>query len=87
MDLKTMQEKQREQAARKDRLPKDMAEVVLHLVEEVGEVCEAIREGQPREYFEAEVADVLWQLNKLCWMNGFDLERAFLAKLEKKERG
>ena len=31
---------------KKNCLPKDETEVLLHLVEEVGEVCEAIREKQ-----------------------------------------
>ena len=86
MDLHELQQRQKEQMTKKNCLPKDTTEVVLHLVEEVGEVCEAIREEQSRENFENEVADVLWQLNKLCWMNNLDLEKAFLAKLEKNER-
>lgn len=86
MDLRELQAKQKEQMARKGCLPKDTTEVVLHLVEEIGEVCEAIREEQSKEDFEGEVADVLWQLNKLCWLNELDLQKAFLAKLEKNEK-
>jgi NTP pyrophosphatase (non-canonical NTP hydrolase) len=86
MDIKKLQKKQIEQMIDKNKLPKSDIEVVLHLVEEVGEVCEAIRENQSKEDFESEVADVLWQLNKLCFVRKVDLEKAFLRKLEKNEK-
>lgn len=86
MDIKELLGKQIEQMKNKGNLPKTNIDVVLHLVEEVGEVCEAIREKQSKEDFESEVADVLWQLNKLCWISKIDLEKAFLKKLEKNEK-
>ncbi|MBU1201510.1 MAG: hypothetical protein KKA51_03330 [Nanoarchaeota archaeon] len=86
MNLEELKKKQIEQMTRKGNLPKDEKEVVLHLVEEVGEVCEAIRERQKKDDFEKEVADVLWQLNKLCWIRKVNLEDAFLRKLEKNEK-
>ena len=87
MNLEELKTKQIEQMTQKDCLPKDSTEVVLHLVEEVGEVCEAVRENQSKEEFEDEVADILWQLNKLCWIHKINLEEVFLRKLEKnKER-
>ena len=86
MNLDELKNKQMEQMTKKDCLPKDSNEVVLHLVEEVGEVCEAIRENQSKEEFENEIADVLWQLNKLCWIHKIDLEEVFLKKLEKNEK-
>lgn len=86
MDIKELQKKQIEQMKKKGCLPKTSIDVVLHLVEEVGEVCEAIREKQNKEDFENEVADVLWQLNKLCWIEGIDLEKVFIRKLEKNEK-
>jgi len=86
MDIKELQEKQIEQMTKKNRLPKSDIDVVLHLVEEVGEVCEAIREKQSKEEFEDEIADVLWQLNKLCLIRKIDLEKVFLRKLEKNEK-
>ncbi|MBL7021732.1 nucleotide pyrophosphohydrolase [Patescibacteria group bacterium] len=82
MNLSELQAAQMEQMTIKDCLPKDETEVVLHLVEEVGEVCEAIREDD-REELKDEIADVLWQLNKLCWINKLDLEEVFLHKLNK----
>ncbi len=85
MNLTELSNKQKEQMTRKNCLPKDKIEVTLHLVEEIGEVCEAIRENQSKEDFENEIADVLWQLNKLCWMNNINLEEVFLRKLEKNE--
>ena len=86
MDIKELQTKEIDQLTKKNRLPKDDAEVVYHLVEEVGEVCEAIWEKQPKEDFENEIADVLWQLNKLCFLHDIDLEKTFLRKLEKNEK-
>lgn len=83
MNLKELQHQQMSQMEKKGKLPKNQIEVVLHLVEEVGEVCEAIRENQSREDFEGELADILWQLNKLCWINNIDLEEIFVKKLEK----
>ncbi|MBN2567457.1 hypothetical protein JXB02_05225 [Candidatus Woesearchaeota archaeon] len=86
MDLRTLSERQMAQMGRKGNLPKSTTEVALHLVEEVGEVCEALREGKPKGELEAELADVLWQLNKLCWTEKVDLEKAFMEKLERNER-
>lgn len=85
MDLTELQRKQIEQMEAKQCLPNDSTEVILHLVEEVGEVCEAIREQQSRKDFEDEIADVLWQLNKLCWIHDISLEDAFVRKLERNE--
>ncbi len=85
MNLEELKDKQIEQMTRKKCLPKNETEVILHLVEEVGEVCEAIREKQPKEEFEHEVADILWQLNKLCWIHKIDLEKVFINKLKKNE--
>lgn len=83
MDLEELKNKQIEQMEKKGCLPKTDIEVVLHLVEEVGEVCEAVREKQSKEDFEEELADILWQLNKLCWIHKINLEDVFLKKLEK----
>ncbi|MBD3304389.1 hypothetical protein GF343_04540 [Candidatus Woesearchaeota archaeon] len=83
MNLEELKNKQIEQMKKKGCLPKTDIEVVLHLVEEVGEVCEAVREKQPKEDFEGELADILWQLNKICWIHKIDLEEIFLKKLEK----
>jgi len=83
MDLGKLKDMQIEQMSRKKCLPKSGIEVILHMVEEIGEVCEAIREEKGKEAFEEEVADILWQLNKLCWIYNIDLEKVFLKKLEK----
>jgi len=85
MDLEELKRKQMEQMTKKGCLPKNEKEVILHLVEEVGEVCESIREKQSREKFENEIADVLWQLNKICWVHEINLEEAFIKKLDKNE--
>jgi NTP pyrophosphatase (non-canonical NTP hydrolase) len=85
MNLEELKNKQIEQMTKKNCLPKNELEVVLHMVEEVGEVCEAIREKQSKEDFENEVADILWQLNKLCWIHNINLEQVFLKKLKKNE--
>jgi len=83
MNLEELRNEQIEQMTKKNCLPKNDIEVVLHMVEEVGEICEAIREKQSREDLENEVADVLWQLNKLCWIHKINLEEVFLRKLRK----
>ena len=83
MDLEKLKKRQMEQMKKKGCLPKSDTEVLLHLVEEVGEVCEAIREKQTKIEFVIEVADVLWQLNKLCWIHKINLEKAFIRKLDK----
>jgi len=83
MDLEDLKNKQIEQMTKKNCLPENDIEIVLHMVEEVGEVCEAIREKQFQENFENEVADILWQLNKLCWFHKINLEQVFLRKLQK----
>ena len=84
MDLEELKEKQIQQMSKKGCLPKDSTEVILHLVEEIGELCEAIRENHQREDFENEIADILWQLNKLCWIHKIDLEDVFLNLTGKK---
>jgi len=86
MNLETLKDKQIEQMTKKNCLPKNGIEVILHLVEEIGEVCESIREKQSKEDFENEVADILWQLNKLCWIYKINLEEVFLKKLAKNEK-
>jgi len=86
MDLNKIKEMQIEQMTKKNCLPKDEQEVILHMVEEIGELCEAIREKQSKEEFEGEIADILWQLNKLCWIHEIDLEKVFLKKLEKNKK-
>ncbi len=83
MDLNELREKEIEQLKKKGKWPQDEKEIILHLVEEVGEVCEAIREKQSKEDFESEIADVLWQLNKLCEVHNINLEKSFLRKLDK----
>ena len=85
VDLEELKNKQIEQMKKKGCLPKDDIEVILHLVEEIGEVCESVRESQPREAFEDELSDILWQLNKLCWIHKINLEEIFLRKLKKNE--
>jgi len=86
MNIEELKNKQIEQMTKKGCLPKDGTEVVLHFVEEIGEVCESIRENQSREDFENEIADILWQLNKLCWIHKINLEEVFLKKLIKNEK-
>ncbi|MEE9525705.1 MAG: MazG nucleotide pyrophosphohydrolase domain-containing protein [Candidatus Woesearchaeota archaeon] len=86
MDLEELKNKQIEQMTKKNCLPKDDTEIILHLVEEIGEVCEAVRENQSKEEFEDEIADILWQLNKLCWIHKINLEEIFIKKLEKNEK-
>jgi NTP pyrophosphatase (non-canonical NTP hydrolase) len=52
---------------------------MLWMVEEVGELAEAVRRRE-REGLEEEMADVLAWLASLANLHGVDLERAALAK-------
>lgn len=60
--------------------PKDDKEVLLRLGEEVGEVMEAVREGQSLQELSHEMVDVFWNLLRLAELKGIDLEQAFLEK-------
>ncbi|MBN1941055.1 MAG: hypothetical protein JW772_02630 [Candidatus Diapherotrites archaeon] len=82
--LEKLTEMQIKQMTEKNCLPKTQQEVLLHLAEEVGELCQAARKKDDSEINE-EIADVLWQLNKICWMRKISLEKLFLQKLEKNE--
>ncbi len=55
---------------------------MLWLVEEVGELAEAVRKGDRGE-MEREAADVLAWLSTIASLGGVDLERAALAKYAK----
>ena len=81
MELAELQKLQYDILKLKGWIPKNTTEAVLHLVEEVGEVCEAIRENQSREELELEISDVFWQLNKLCLVEKINLEKVFLKTL------
>ena len=59
MNLKELQDKQITQMSNKNCLPQNSNEVILHLVEEIGELCEAVREKQSKENFENEIADII----------------------------
>ena len=84
--LNELSEMQIRQMKNKGCLPENKEEVILHLVEEVGELCECIREKKGNKRVKEEVADILWQLNKFCWINNFDLEKIFLKKLNKNKK-
>lgn len=83
MELKKLQEIQLKMMTENKWLPKNRTEGVLHLVEEVGEVCEVIRENSSKEDLEDELADVFFNLMKICWFEKIDLETAFMNKLDK----
>lgn len=75
-----------EQLKRRGFYPKDDKEVLLRLGEEIGEVMEAVREGQSKTDLSLEMADVLWNLLRLAELKEIDLEQAFLEKWERNEK-
>ncbi|GEM_PF-2458154 len=81
-NLDSLMEAQIKQMDEKDVLPETQEEVVYHLVEEVGEFTEAIREGKGDKEVENELADILWQVNKICWLRDISPEEIFFRKLE-----
>ena len=81
--LNSLSSLQKDQMIKKKVMPRNEEEVIFHLMEEVGELAESIREERPHEEVETEIADVLWQLNKICWGRDVNLEKAFIEKLEK----
>ena len=56
-------------------------EILLRLVAEVGEVCEAVREKQSKMNLSYEMVDVLWMLLILAEKRKISLSEAFLEKL------
>lgn len=65
MDLEELKQKQMQQLIQKG-WSSDSKEMALHLAEEAGEVCEAVRENQSKSDLQDELADVLWHLNRLA---------------------
>lgn len=78
--LKDMQSKMVDQLVRRGFYPVDENEVMLRLMEEVGEVAEAIREKSSMEDLGAELVDVLWNVMRMAELKGIDLDKAFEAK-------
>lgn len=79
--LQELSEMMVDQLRRRGYYPKDEMEVLLRLGEEMGELFEAVREKRTNEQVGFEIADVFWNLMRLCLVRGIDLETAFLAKV------
>ncbi len=65
---------------RKDWLKETETELICHLVEEVWEVCNSIRE-KDKANLKKEIADVFFMLVKLCRYYDFNIEDAILTKM------
>lgn len=85
MSIKNLQVKMVEQLVRRGFYPVDENEVMLRLMEEVGEVAEAIREGQSLEDLGGELIDVIWNVMRMAELKGIDLDQAFDSKWEYNE--
>ena len=81
MGFAQLQSRMKEQLQRRGYMPTDESECVYRLMEEVGEVAEALREGQPEEAVASEILDVCWQAMRLALLKGIDLDAAFESKL------
>lgn len=75
-----------DQLKRRGFYPKNEKEVLLRLGEELGEVFEAVREGQDKKDLSHEVVDVFWNLLRFCELKKIDMEKAFMEKLKENER-
>ena len=74
-----------EQITRRGFYPHDEKSVLLHIVEEVGELSQTLRQGGSEETIAFEVADVFWHLLRFCELKNIDLEDAFMAKYKYNE--
>jgi NTP pyrophosphatase (non-canonical NTP hydrolase) len=79
MDLADFQTLIEQMYSHKDR-ERGSAGTFLWLMEEIGELAEAIADGQSKEDKAAEFADVLAWLVTLANVEGIDLSRALRAK-------
>jgi NTP pyrophosphatase (non-canonical NTP hydrolase) len=58
---------------------------MLRLMEEVGELAEALREGHTEQATSREMVDVCWQVMRLAILKGIDLDAAFEDKYQHNE--
>ena len=79
MDVRDFQALIEKMYSHKDRA-RGSAGTFLWLMEEVGELAQAIAEGEPREVKAAEFADVMAWLVTLANVEGVDLDQALRAK-------
>lgn len=71
---------------RRHKVPaKDETQVLFGLQEEVAELSRAVRAHKPNEVIAEEVADVAWNLMRLCEIRGIDLEQTVLDKVARAE--
>jgi NTP pyrophosphatase (non-canonical NTP hydrolase) len=80
MSIRFLQDKMVEQLVRRGFYPVNENEVMLRLMEEVGEVAEALREEKSLEELGSELVDVLWNVMRMAELKGIDLDNAFDAK-------
>ncbi len=80
--IQQLQELMVDQLKKRGYYPKDDKEVLLRLGEEIGEVFEAVRENQSKKDLSHEIADVLWNLLRLCELKNINIENSFLEKLK-----
>jgi len=79
MDVRDFQALIEKMYSHKDRA-RGSAGTFLWLMEEIGELAQAIAEGEPREVKAAEFADVMAWLVTLANVEGVDLDQALRAK-------
>ena len=79
MDVRDFQALIEKMYSHKDRA-RGSAGTFLWLMEEIGELAQAIAQGEPREAKAAEFADVMAWLVTLANVEGVDLDQALRAK-------
>ena len=67
-----------------DRRDRPITELLMLIVTELGEACEADRKGED-EHFKEEVADVYIRLGDMCEYLGIDIEKEIIKKMKYNE--
>jgi NTP pyrophosphatase (non-canonical NTP hydrolase) len=81
MSFNELSSRMKKQLEARGYLPTEESECVYRLMEEVGEVAEALREGHTKSEVGSEILDVCWQAMRLALFLGIDLDEAFEDKL------
>lgn len=71
-----------DQLQRRGFYPKDENEIFMRIVEEVGEVAEALREEQDLKKIGGEVVDILWNVMRLCELKEINLTSVVLDEIQ-----
>ena len=66
-------------------IPRNKSELLMLIVSELGEACEALRNNNDRN-FKEEIADTFIRLADLCGGLGIDIEKEIIKKIKKNKK-